>query len=164
MNAVEIVGLSADVLGLAAFSVSAYLYWRLRSKYARAMKARAAIAADGTAAVAIGIGTSIAPDVRRYLQQHYPGVHLAVDYYREGMIRGPEYLDAIRAVRDELRHMMEVGPVRRVLLFYGGPYAPAVAIGALFDNWVPVEVFQRDTGRATYEHAYTLDAETVKGV
>ena len=31
-------------------------------------------------------------------------------------------------------------------------------------NGVSVEVFQRDTGRATYEHAYTLDAETVKGV
>jgi len=47
----------------------------------------------------------------------------------------------------------------------GTQRAAAVAVsGAPFDNWVSVEVFLRDTGRATYEHAYTLDAETVKGV
>ena len=61
---------------------------------------------------------------------------------------------------DELRRR---GDIRELHLFYGGPYAIAVGIGAIVDNWIPVHIHMYNQKESKYELAYILSAELIKG-
>jgi len=145
----------------------AYGVWALmtaRSSYVKRRRLLERISTDGTVAVSVGVGRGIGNDVSAFLTERYDGVNLVCNIVQEGNVPVNEIPALIRRIRNELQSTVDAGSVKRALFFYGGPYSVAMALGAIFDNWVPVEVFQYDQDRRTYVHAFTLDRETVKGI
>ena len=47
-------------------------------------------------------------------------------------------------------------------LFYKGPVSFAAGVGAVFDNWAPVHLYEFKDG--TYHKALTIEKESVRGL
>jgi len=118
-----------------------------------------------TVALAIGIGGKLnpIPAAKEYIQTNCPGVPLINLHNRQGFLSPDEVIQAIEDIRDKVAEFMSAGGyISKVLLFYAGPNTVALSVGALFANWVPVQVFQFDEGRYIYQ--YTLNRELLKNV
>lgn len=158
------IGGVGDVGAIAAYVYGFLALWRARSRYLKRKALLDRVTAEGTVAVSIGIGVDIKSAVAAFLASHHAGVPLAYSYHRPGIVEATDVGSVIRDIRDGLQPTVSSGVVRRALVFYGGPSSVAMALGAIFDNWVPVEVYQFNSKNRTYEHHITLDLETVKGI
>jgi hypothetical protein len=147
---------------LISFSQAKYAYNRRR-------KLLELQPSEGAVAVAIGVGTDIEASVRSFLEEHFGSsegkskVPLIKSYYRKGFIRATDFSSILIGIRDDMDELRRSGDIRELHLFYGGPYAIAVGIGAIVDNWIPVHVHMYNQKESKYELAYILSAELIKG-
>ncbi len=94
---------------------------------------------------------SIKGDVERFLKskghkwERMPIVEL--DMHGIGIDKIEEYLTQLRTKRKEL----EAKGATEVHLFLAGPVQAATLIGAMFDNWRPVLLYQRNRDTGNYE-------------
>lgn len=156
------------------FQVAGVLYlavdlWRLRVKYKRRTRMLTLKPAQGAVALAVGVGTHIEAPVTKFLQQRFgsddgrPKVPLVASFSESGFVPTTKFFDILRRIRDDVDELRKRGDIREVHFFYAGPYAIAVGVGAIVDNWVPVHVYMYNSKTSDYELAFTLSAETTKG-
>ncbi len=118
--------------------------------------------ASGSAPVALAIGLAggIRGQVEQYLKVQ--GMDMPVQD-----LDHPEFIPMNRyplLIRDLLKKKDELTKtgVTELHLFYKGPVAFATGIGAVFDNWVPVHLYEFKDG--TYHRALTIEKESVRGL
>jgi hypothetical protein len=116
-------------------------------------------------AIVVGIGGKLdpKPPAEEYLNKHCPKVPILVEYRKPGFLSPDEIIGAVENVRDAVADLQSSRRyISEVLLFYAGPISVALAIGAMFANWVPVRVFQFNDGK--YSVQYILNRSLIKGV
>lgn len=163
-HSLDWIGGVGDVGAIAAYAYGFYALWRARSGYLQRKRLMETMNVEGTVAISIGVGVEMEAAVRAHISKRHSGVPLAFSFHQAGVVPASDVAALVRRIRDDLRPTVSSGLVRRALMFYGGPYSVAMALGAIFDNWVPVEVYQYNSKNQEYEHTFTLDLETVKGI
>jgi hypothetical protein len=126
-------------------------------RYRRKRKELATIAgkAGHPRALALSFGGgSIEQAVKEYLSTIYPEVNIPVEKYEKDEVTAENIHRYEEAVR-RLKERFQSENVTELHLFMKGPVALALAVGAIFDNWVGVKVYhsKREGG---YESWTTL--------
>jgi hypothetical protein len=111
-------------------------------------------------ALVVGLAGGIRGQVEQYLRTQ--GLNMPIDD-----LDYPEFVPLNRyplLIRDLLKKKDELtaAGVTEVHLFYKGPVSVAIGIGAVFDNWVPVHIYEFKDG--TYQQALTVEKESVRGL
>jgi hypothetical protein len=97
-------------------------------------------------------GTRVRPAVETFCAGFGRPVKV-VELYRPGGLCQTEMPEVLLELQSRKNHLLDEG-ASEVHLFLSCPLAVACAIGALFDNWVPVKVYQFNQGQ--YEFWTTL--------
>ncbi len=152
----EGLGHLADALGVVTavpFMVtSAYFVSRAR-RYRRRLRQLEGVTSGHPVALAVSLaGTRIRPAVEAFCAGFGQPVKL-VELYRAGGLAQTELPGVLLELQSLKNRLLDEG-ASEVHLFLSCPLAVACAIGALFDNWVPVKVYQFNQGQ--YEFWTTL--------
>lgn len=153
-----VLGWIANVIQVATFVFTIWLLWRARQRFTKLIKALSGNTGDGKpVAIAVGIVGSIEGPVRSYLEESGAAMQI-VPVTRSGFLKQRQFYDVLRELHGLKLALSDTG-VTEVHLFYKGPVTLAMGIGAIFDNWVPVRVyeFNQKTGK------YQLDLVLGKG-
>jgi len=146
----------ADALGVVSavpfLVTSAYFLSRAR-RYRRRLRQLEGVTSAHPVALAVSLaGTRIRPAVQSFCAGFGQPVEL-VELHRPGGLSQAELPGVLLELQALKNRLMDDG-ASEVHLFLSCPLAVACAIGALFDNWVPVKVYQFNQGR--YEFWTTL--------
>ncbi len=110
---------------------------------------------------AIGIGGDIIGQVESFLKAN-DLAHIPVEkHVEDGFLPAGKYYNVLSDLLKIKNRLTQAG-VTEVLVFYRGPVSLAMGIGSIFDNWVPVKVYEFKEG--TYHLNFVLDKETVIGL
>jgi hypothetical protein len=90
-------------------------------------------------ALAFG-GGSIRKAVEEHLQHIYPGSQIPVEVYQAEEITAENIHKHEEAIR-RLKERFQSENVTELHLFMKGPVALALAVGAIFDNWVTIKIY-----------------------
>lgn len=111
-------------------------------------------------ALAVGLGGSIQGAVMKCLYDR--GLHMPVrDYAVDGFIPETQFSEIIRHFNHVKLELTDQG-VTEVHLFYKGPVTLAMALGSIFSNWVPLNVYSFSQG--VYRLQIRFDRRTVRGL
>ncbi len=160
MEIVDVIGLVSDIVGLGTFLFTALAFWRARNQLRRYLQSQQDLRLDHPAAVVVDLtGTDITQQVKAYLKEQGQDMHLA-NCRHEGVTSDNfwKIISELQRIKSDLTEL----DIREVHLFYKGPVTVGMAIGMLFDNWVPVHVYQFSRGR--YERHAVLTKESIKGI
>ncbi|WP_423225859.1 SAVED domain-containing protein [Candidatus Amarolinea aalborgensis] len=145
-------------IGTAIFAIVVLLSTRRRLTQWISKQKRASGSAP--AALAIGLAGGIRGQVEQYLKAQ--GMDMPVEDLDHPefvpMNRYPLLMRELLKKKDELT---KTG-LTELHLFYKGPVSLAAGIGAVFDNWVPVHLYEFKDG--TYHRALTIEKESVRGL
>ena len=146
----------ADALGVVAalpfLVTSAYFLSRAR-RLRRRLRQLEGVTSGRPIALAVSLaGTRIRSAVETFCVGLGQSVKL-VEVHRPGGLTQAELSTVLLELQALKNRLMDDG-VSEVHLFLSCPLAVACAIGALFDNWVPVKVYQFNQGQ--YEFWTTL--------
>ncbi|VVB69179.1 Uncharacterised protein [uncultured archaeon] len=161
MNWIEIISLLASLASLAAFALFLWFsldLWRQKRELKRrivSLTGNEVGLSKRPIAIVIGIGKELNASVNDYLKDHNWG-NVPVISWKSGSrwLEPKDYPEALININELKDQAMKIG-VTEVLLFYAGPLDLAIYIGARFQNWVPVKVFQH-SGKAG-EEIYLLN-------
>ena len=158
------IGHLADVLGIVSavpfLGTAVYLLSRARRLRRRLRQLEGITSARPAALVVALAGTRIRPAVEAFCASLGQEVKVYEVERPHGVTQAevPRLLLELQA----LKNRMQDAGVSEVHLFLACPLAMACAIGAIFDNWVPVKVYQFMQGR--YEFWTTLHGGYVAGM
>jgi len=146
----------ADTLGvitaLPLLATSAYLLSRAQ-RYRRRLRQLAGVTSARSVALVVSLtGTRIRPAVESFCAG-FPQPIKLYEVQRTGILTQAEFPKVLFDLQALKNRLIDDG-VSEVHLFLACPLAVACAIGALFDNWVPVKVYQFNHGQ--YEFWTTL--------
>ena len=146
----------ADMLGvitaLPLLATSAYLLSRAQ-RYRRRLRQLAGVTSTRPAALVVTLaGTRIRAAVESFCADFAQPVPLYEVQRQEHLTQAE--LPKVLLELHRLKNRLTDDGVSEVHLFLSCPLAVACAIGALFDNWVPVKVYQFNQGH--YEFWTTL--------
>jgi hypothetical protein len=146
----------ADTLGvvtaLPLLVASAYLWSRAR-RYRRRLRQLAGVTSERPVALVVSLaGTRIRPAVEGFCAGFAQPMKV-YEVQRPGGLTQAEFPKVLFELQALKNRLMDEG-VSEVHLFLSCPLAVACALGALFDNWVPVKVYQFNHGQ--YEFWTTL--------
>jgi SMODS-associated and fused to various effectors sensor domain len=146
----------ADALGIVTavpfLVASAYFVSRAR-RYRRRLRQLEGVTSDHPVAVAVSLaGTHIRPAVEAFCADFGQPVKL-VELHRPGGLTQTEMPEVLLELQSLKNRLLDEG-ASEVHLFLSCPLAVACAVGAVFDNWVPVKVYQFNQGQ--YEFWTTL--------
>jgi len=135
---------------------AAVLSLRYLSRYRRLRRLIKSVngASSRPRALAISFGGSIKMAVADYLRGSYAGTDIPVVEYaaaREVTVESVD--DHLRNIL-AMKHDLQAQGVTELHLFFKGPVALAVLLGALLDNWVGVKIYQN--GRSGQYEAWTM--------
>jgi hypothetical protein len=155
-----------DTFAFVAWMVAGYELWMRKREYQRRLGFVRAQQGGRPVAMAVGIGGSIRGQVEAYLRDVGKPMEL-VEIAREGTLQPSGYPEVLQEIMDRKAELTSAG-VTELHFFYKGPVTLAAAAGAIFNNWVPVTVYNlcRDpaTGGNTYCADVVLCRETTVGV
>jgi len=157
----NIIGVAANIIGVVSFLVVLGLFLQARARYRRYVKSREKSLSDRPWALAIGINGGIGGQVQQYLEANNLGHIQIEEYAREGFLPADEYYNVL-ADLSRIKDRLTTAGVTEVHLFYKGPVSLAMGIGSIFDNWVPVKVYDYPGG--VYHLNFVLDKGTVIGL
>jgi len=161
MSALEpIVGWIANLIQISVFIFTLWVLWRTRRQLKNALKRVQGQTSRHPVALIIGVGQDIEGAVIQYLgsiNQSMPHRN----YSRTGMVPNQKFYQILRDLLKIKQELTDAG-VTEVHLFYMGPVTLAMALGAIFDNWVPVKLYKFQQGQ--YEFDFVLEKGTVLGV
>jgi hypothetical protein len=146
----------ADMLGVVTavpLLVTAAYFWSRARRYRQRLRQLAGVTSERPAAVVVSLsGTRIRLAVESFCTGFTQPVRL-YEVQRPGGLNQAEFTKVLFELQALKNRLMDEG-VSEVHLFLSCPLAVACAIGALFDNWVPVKVYQFNHGQ--YEFWTTL--------
>ncbi len=155
-----------DTFAFAAWLVAAYQLWLRQREYQRRLGFVRAQQGGRPVAMAVGLGGSIRGQVEAFLQDAQRSMEI-IEIVREGVVKPEEFPDVLHEIMDRKAELTGAG-VTELHFFYKGPVSLATAAGAIFNNWVPVTVYNlcRDpvTGGNSYCADVVLCRETTVGV
>lgn len=158
----NLVGAVASIAQIATLTAAIVVIVRAKRRWNEVVK-RVTEHATGAkpAVIAIGIGGNIQGAVEANLQELLPEskAPLAV-IERDHFLKPSEMYDVLRDLVTLKQKLMDQG-VTVVHLFYRGPVTLAMGIGAVLDNWVPVNVYELDKESGKYRLNLTLDKGAV---
>jgi SMODS-associated and fused to various effectors sensor domain len=146
----------ADTLGvmtaLPLLIASAYL-WSRAQRYRRRLRQLTGVTSERPVALVVALsGTRIRPAVESFCSSFAQPLKL-YEVQRPGGLTQADFPKVLFELQSLKNRLMDNG-VSEMHLFLSCPLAVACAIGALFDNWVPVKVYQFNQGQ--YEFWTTL--------
>lgn len=146
------------VFSIAAFFFNLLRYRRKRSELA---DITGKTARPQALAIALG-GGSIKSAVESYLKESYPNVTIPVEEHKDGEITGANihrHEDAIRRIKEKYQS----DNVTELHIFMKGPVALALAVGAIFDNWVTVKLYhsKREGGYEPWTTLHQAKASSI---
>jgi hypothetical protein len=151
----RLLGWAANLIQVATFIFTIWVLWRTRVRLKRYIQRAKTVGTAAPAALAVGIGGSIKSPVRQYLDAHeMAGVPLE-EFVYPGFLPKRKFYDVLRDLHNIKQAMSDTG-VTEVHLFYKGPVTLAMGIGSIFDNWVPVKVYELSKTTGEYEFDLTL--------
>lgn len=146
----------ADMLGIVSalpFLVTSVYFVSRARRYRRRLRQLECVTSVRPVALAVSLsGTRIRPAVEEFCAGFERPVRL-VEVHRSGGLTQAELPRVLLEVQALKNRLLDEG-ASEVHLFLSCPLALACAIVALFDNWVPVKVYQFNQGR--YEFWTTL--------
>jgi hypothetical protein len=149
------VGWIANLLQILLAVFAFWVFWRARQDFRRILISKRRDKTKGSHGVIIvGIPESIRGQVEPVVSQieaENPKIDI---FYTDEIIRHTHLTSAqqvavLLEILERKRQLTELG-VTHVYVFYRGPVALAMGIGALLDNWVPVTVYQFDNSSGSY--------------
>ncbi len=164
----DFLGPVANIIQIATLVVAIYgtvdLFRRRRALKA-ALAKQAQKQQPGAMALAIGVGRSNEADVRRYLKtKGLDQLENTLEVVTHaGNLPEDEFLDFLVTVQKKRNYLSEL-EASELHVFFGGPVALGLGIGALLDNWIPVRVYTLNHGSGQYEFVYTLGKGEVLGM
>lgn len=156
-----VIGHIANVIGVFSFIVVVFLFLQARAQYRNYVKSREQGLGNAPWVLAVGINGSILGQVKPYLDEQGLSDLQVEEYVVEGYLPADRYYHTLRDLL-QIKNRLTTAGVTEVLLFYKGPVSLAMGIGSIFDNWVPVKIYEYAGG--TYHLSFVLDKETVIGL
>ncbi len=154
-------GIVADIIGIITFVAALWLIYKTRQEYRRRLRELNEGQREGGWILSVGIGGDISGSVKHYLESanlsRYPLKNLSHD----GVLDSDNYDDMLRQLLRVKDDITQSGATE-VHLFYKGPVTLALAIGAIFDNWLPIKVYGFVDGQ--YRLDMVLNKGTVLGL
>jgi hypothetical protein len=154
-------GWGANLIQIGSFLVVLFLFLRARAQYRSYVKGREQATGGKPWAVAIGINGDISGQVRPFLDENGLADIKIENYVHKGFVPTDKFYDVLRDMI-KLKQKLTTAGATDILLFYKGPVSLAMGIGAIFDNWVPVKIYEYSAG--TYHLDFVLDKGTIIGL
>jgi hypothetical protein len=156
----KILSWTANVIQIATAVFAIVVLLSTRRRLTQWMEKQKRASGSAPAALAIGLAGGIRGQVEQYLK--IQNLNMPVED-----LDHPEFVPMNRyplLIRDLLKKKDELTKtgVTELHLFYKGPVSFAAGIGAVFDNWVPVYLYEFKDG--TYHRALTIEKESVRGL
>lgn len=167
------IGRIDNILGIGTFIAAAYAAYRLwqqnRTFYRRARESKpsidlqqfitsnAGVLTEKPVAFALALtpnNPSIAPQVDRFLKVQQWEMPIK-ELNRDGINNTNDLQDFMQALQEKKRFFQLEG-YTEIHLFLNGPVAAGVLIGALFDNWIPVKIYQRSQDNMSQDYEYWM--------
>src|SRR5712671_5414066 len=131
---------SAIISYLAVLTIIGFVYNLLRHRRKRSELASIVGKTKNPRALALAFGGgSIRSAAEQYLSGVYPGTSILVEDYEKGEVT-PENIHRVEEDIRKLKEKYQTENVTELHLFMKGPVALALAVGAIFDNWVSVKI------------------------
>jgi hypothetical protein len=158
LDALDIV---ANIIEVFTFIIVVLLFWQARRAFRRYLSARAVEKSERPWAVAIGIGDDITGQVMPNLDElDLKGIPLE-SYTRRGHLPPDQFYEVLHDMLRLKTRLSQAGATE-IHLFYRGPVTLAMGIGSIFDNWVPVKVYEHAQGK--YRLDFVLEKGSVLGL
>lgn len=156
----KILSWTANIIQIATAVFAIVVLLSTRRRLTQWIEKQNRASGNASAALAIGFAGGIRGQVEQYLKSQ--GMDIPVQD-----LDHPEFVPMNRypiIIRDLLKKKDELTKtgVTELHLFFKGPVSFAVGIGAVFDNWVPVHVYEFRDG--AYQKALTIEKESVRGL
>lgn len=133
-----------QILSVFPFLLTAYLFWSRAKKYKKLLMQQKGTTSEKPVALAIGlVGTGdISGQVSQFLTDN--NLKMGIESYFINVGKGVTKDNIQKILRDllKIKAKLTTQGVTEVHLFLATPVAISAAIGAIFDNWVPVKVYQ----------------------
>lgn len=156
----EIVGWIANIIQIATAVFAIVVLLSTRRRLTQWMERQKRASGNAPAALAIGLAGGIRGQVEQYLKAQGRDMPIE-DLDHAEFVPMNRYPLLIRDLLKKKDALTKTG-VTELHLFYKGPVSFAAGIGAVFDNWVPVHVYEFKDG--TYHRALTIEKESVRGL
>lgn len=153
--------LAANVLQFGSVIFAVVVFLKARAELASYLRSRKTSASARPWALAVTVGSG---DISGTVEQHLKdqGLDLKVEpVVHEAYLTPEDYPALLKQLLEVKDKLTRVG-ITELHLFYKGPVALAMAVGAITDNWVPVKVYEYTQG--TYRLTTVLEKEGVKGL
>jgi hypothetical protein len=151
-------GLTANIMQIISFipfAVGGVYFFIKGRQLERRLRQLATTPTSRPVALAIGLGASDEGVVRQQLKDD--GLQMEViPVTHEGFVKAPDYPRILRELKELKSRLSDTG-VTEVNIYYQGPVTFAMALGAMFDNWVPVKIYAFRDGRYHLDLALTTD-------
>ncbi len=160
MNGWEWIGRASDVLGVLTFFFAGVLFLRAAVELWGYRRRRRTSTTERPVALAVGLPNDVSGAVRTWMETS--GTTMDLESWSCPWIKTEaDFLSAISQLC-RVKHRLTQKGVTEVHLFYKGPVTLATAVGALFDNWVPVKAYEYVEG--SYQFVAVLEKGTIKGM
>jgi SMODS-associated and fused to various effectors sensor domain len=156
----EILGWLANLIQIGTFVFTIWVLWRTRQRLQRLLQGVQSQTAGKPVALAIGIGGDIEGAVRQYLEQNQQTLPVRA-YSRDGLVQKERFYLILRDLLRIKQELTEQGATE-IHLFYKGPVTLALGVGAIFDNWLPIQTY--DFGGGSYQPGFILHKGAVLGL
>lgn len=144
-----------QIISFIPFAVGGIYFFIKGRQLARRLRELAATPTSRPVALAIGLGASDEGVVRQQLKDD--GLQMEViPLTHEGYVKAADYPRILRELKEIKSRLSDTG-VTEVNIYYQGPVTFAMALGAMFDNWVPVKVYAFRDGRYHLDLALTTE-------
>lgn len=157
----EVVGALANLIEVFTFILVVILFLQARHALRRYLKARAEQVSEHPWALAIGIGGDISGEVKVFLAGQNLADMPLENYVQPGYLSPDHFYQVLRDMLLIKNRLSQAGATE-VNLFYRGPVTLAMGIGSVFDNWVPIKVYEHSQG--TYRLDFVLEKGSVLGL
>lgn len=161
MNGFDVLGTLANLIEVVSFIVVVILFLQARRQFQRYLKTRATAVSEQPWAIAVGIGGDIQGQVKRFLDKTGFSQMPLENYVHQGYVPPGDFYKVLRDML-RIKNKLAQGGATEVHLFYRGPVTLAMGIGSIFDNWVPVKIYEYDEG--SYRLDFVLEKGTVLGL
>ncbi len=156
----DIIGLILSIIQVLPLAFTLVVLWRTRRRMQQQLERERQKSGSAPMALAVGLAGSIKGAVQQYLDANNLQMPLE-SYVHPEFVAAEEYphiLQDLLKIKDRLtqQHITELH------LFYKGPVTLAMGIGATFDNWVPVKVYDYKDG--VYILVMIIEKEWVRGL
>lgn len=152
-----------QILSVIPFLLAAWLFLSRARRYKKKMEELEQPISERPKALTISlVGTDIAGQVKQFLEGK--SLKMGIESYYKPTGVTQDNIQSLLYDILKLKRKMTAEGVTEVHLFLACPLVFATAIGAIFDNWVPVKVYHLNRNSGTYEFWTSLHKGFIPGL